>query len=137
MFTPGSLGWVVVVVAALAVTALLWTSGKARLSYHIGRSSLRIQLGRVTVRRIDFTDIERVDKPRRELRWLETENWRNTFDDSRRLLVVHRRRGWFRKLVITPRHRYEFRRQLRGAIAEATGQVLPPVVEEPAESDAD
>lgn len=137
MFTLGPLGWVVAAIAVPAVIAFLWTSGKARLSYHIGRSSLRIQLGRLTVRRIAFADIERVDKPRRDLRWRDTENWRNAFDDSRRLLVVHRRTGWFRKLVITPRHRYEFRRQLRAAVAAATGELPSPETDELVEAETD
>jgi hypothetical protein len=99
----------------------LWVWTKLSLTYQIGRSSFRILLFGFTLRRIPLKDIQRVDKPHRDLRWAETENWRNTFDDSRRILVIHRNRGWFRKLVITPTHRYEFRQELRDAVMEATG----------------
>lgn len=133
MHPLGPLGWAVAVFATIALLVLLWTNAKGKLHYQIGRSSLRVKLGRVTVRRILFTDIERVDKPRRELRWSETENWRNAFDDSRRLLVIHRRSGLFRRFVITPKHRYEFRRELRVAISQATGETLPPEIEDTTE----
>lgn len=122
MAALGVLSWAIIAFIALAVMGVAWSAFRRNLRYQIGRTSLRVLLGSVTVRRIDLSDIERVDKPRRELRWRETENWRNTFDDSRRLLVVHRRTGWWRKFVITPKHRYEFRRQLRAAVAEARGE---------------
>jgi hypothetical protein len=128
----GVLSWAIIGFIVVALTGLVWSAFRRNLRYQIGRTSLRVMLSGMTVRRIDLSDIERVDKPRRELRWRDTENWRNTFDDSRRLLVVHRRSGWWRKFVITPKHRYEFRRQLRAAVAEARGEV--PVVE-PDETD--
>ena len=108
----------------LLVVAWTWASAKQHMSYQIGRDSLRVRLGKLVLRRIRFDDIDRVSKPHSELRWSQTENWRNTFGDSRRLLVVHRRSGLFRRLVITPKHRYEFRRQLRAAIAAKTGTAL-------------
>ena len=137
MHLLGPLGWAAVALATVAVLAFVWSGCKRNLQYQIGRSSLRVKLGRLTVRRVPFADIERVDKPRRELRWSDTENWRNVFDDSRRLLVVHRRSGWLRKFVITPKHRYEFRRQLRAAVAEALGEMPPPETEDIAETDED
>lgn len=100
----------------------LWAWFKVNMTYRIGRSSFRVSLFGWTLRRIPFDEIERVDKPHRELKWGDTENWRNTFDDSRRLLVLHRKRGWFRKFVISPERRYEFRRDLREAISEITGE---------------
>ena len=108
----------------MLVLVWFWASAKRRMGYQIGRTALRVKLGRLTLRRIGFADIDRVSKPHSELRWVETENWRNTFDDSRRLLVIHRKSGWFRRFVITPKHRYEFRRQLRAAVSTATGVSL-------------
>lgn len=115
---------VILAAVGLLVVAWTWASAKQHMSYQIGRDSLRVRLGKLVLRRIRFDDIDRVSKPHSELRWSQTENWRNTFGDSRRLLVVHRRSGLFRRLVITPKHRYEFRRQLRAAIAAKTGTAL-------------
>lgn len=115
----------VVAVSAVAVLGgafLAWRLMASRLRYVIGRDSFRVMLGGLTVRRILFEDIERVRKPRRELRWTETENWRTTWLDHHRLLILERRSGWFRKFVITPRRRYEMRAQLREAIAKSTGR---------------
>jgi hypothetical protein len=122
MAALGIISWALITLFVFALAVFFWASFRRNLRYQIGRSSLRVTLGYLTVRRIEFTDIERVDKPRRELRWVDTENWRNTFDDSRRLLVVHRRSGWWRKFVITPKHRYQFRRQLRAAVAQSRGE---------------
>jgi hypothetical protein len=116
--------WGITCLGGFLVLLWVWATAKRQMTYQVGRNCLRVVLGKLTVRRVDFADIERVDKPRRELRWRDTENWRNTFDDSRRLLVIHRKSGWFRKLVITPKHRYAFRRKLREAIAASTGAVL-------------
>lgn len=115
---------VILAAVGLLVLAWTWASAKQHMSYQIGRDALRVRLGKLVLRRIRFDDIDRVSKPHSELRWSQTENWRNTFDDSRRLLVVHRRSGMFRRFVITPKHRYEFRRQLRAAIAAKTGAAV-------------
>ena len=109
----------------------LWALVKTRMQYYVGRSVVRVRIGRLTLRKIHLSDIERVSKPRRDLNWWTTENWRNSFDVSHRLLVVHRRSGLFRRFVITPKHRYEFREKLRVAVAAATGQTLG---EDPGES---
>lgn len=112
--------WVLTGVLGVASMIGLWAALKLRMTYHIGRTSLRIKVLGFTVRRISLDDIERVDKPRRDLRWIETEYWCNSFDTSHRLLVVHRRRGLFKRIAISPLHRYEFRRSLRLAAAEAS-----------------
>lgn len=135
MAALGVLSWAVIVFAALGLLVLSGLAYLRNLNYQVGRSSLRVKLGRLTLRRIPFADIDRVDKPRRDLRWRETENWHNTLDGSRRLIVIHRRTGWFRRFVITPRHRYEFRRQLRAAVAESRGEVPEPILDEPGETD--
>ncbi|MFM8879977.1 MAG: hypothetical protein ACKOKG_12735 [Verrucomicrobiota bacterium] len=106
--------------AGLAV-ALLWTGAwywfRTRLRYVIGKTSLRVVLGKTTVRRVPFEEIRRIRKPRGSLSWRLTENWRNGFFDSHRVLVLERNVGWFPWFVITPSRRYEFRTQLREAMA--------------------
>jgi hypothetical protein len=122
--------------AVVAVFFALWVVRRTVLSqvrYVIGRDSFRVLLGSWTVRRIRFDDIQRVRKPNRELRWKDTENWRTDGWDSHRVLVLERRSGLFPQFVITPKHRYEMRAQLRQAIAKSTGRAAPPP--EPGESD--
>jgi hypothetical protein len=110
----------------MVAATLAWMAFRARLRYVIGRSSLRIMLGRATLRRIPYDDIGRVGKSYRDLRWNEAENWRSSFDDSHRLLVLEKRTGRFRKVAITPRLRYEFRAELREAIARHRGSAPEP-----------
>jgi hypothetical protein len=112
--------WILGAVALLGM-ASSYVFTKGRINYQVGKRYLRVRLGGLTLRRIAFTNIERVSKPHRDLGWLEYESWINTMDASRRLLVIHKRRGLFKKLLISPAHRYEFRAQLRVAIAQATG----------------
>jgi hypothetical protein len=100
---------------------VLWLLAKGRMEYHIGKNAFRVRLGRLTLRRIPFSEIVRVSKPRRNHSWFTTENWRSVFRDSHRLLMIERRSGVFRRLMITPRHRYEFQERLRIAIQESLG----------------
>jgi hypothetical protein len=117
-------GWIAGAGAGVMVVAMaaLWLTFKLRMRYVVGRTSVRVMVGNLTLRRIELSDIERVAKPRRDLTWTETENWRNCFRSSHRLLVLHRKSGWFRKFVITPRHRYEFRAELRAVLEKMTGR---------------
>jgi hypothetical protein len=107
-----------------------WREVASRMRYVIGRDSFRVMLGERTLRRILYSDIERVHKPYRELRWTETENWRTSRFDRHRVLVLERKTGFFRKFVITPKHRYEMRSQLREAIAKSTGRAMESVAPE-------
>ncbi len=129
-----------IIAGSVLVTALLafwaWREVASRMRYVIGRDSFRVMLGERTLRRIPYSDIERVHKPYRELRWTETENWRTSRFDRHRILVLERKSGFFRKFVITPKHRYEMRRQLRDAIAKSTGRAMESVAPE-AEDDTD
>ena len=109
----------------LAGLGVVWFLAKRRMEYHVGRNAFRVRLGRLTLRKIDFSDIVRVSKPRRDFSWWASENWRTVFRDSHRMLMIERRSGVFRRFVITPRHRYEFREKLRAAIAASTGHALP------------
>lgn len=114
---------------------VVWVLSRRNLEYHIGRNALRVRLGRLTLRKIDYRDIARVSKPRRDFSWWTSENWRTVFRGSHRMLMIERRSGLFRRFVITPRHRYEFREKLRAAIAASTGKALPQELE--ADVDAD
>lgn len=104
---------------------VVWLLARRQLEYQIGRTSLRVRLGRLTLRKINYSDIARVSKPRRDFSWWTSENWRTVFRGSHRMLMIERRSGLFRRFVITPRHRYEFREKLRAAIAASTGTALP------------
>lgn len=125
---------------AVGATVVLWALRlwlRLNSTYHIGRAAFRIRVFGLTVRRIPFTDIERVSKLRRHYRWSELEDWTNTLSASRRDMVLHRRTGLFRKLLITPQHRYEFRTQIRAAIAAETGKTLEPESESDAEGEGE
>jgi len=102
---------------AVVVGTACWL--RSRIRYVIGRSSLRVMCLGVTLRRLPFTDIEKASKPKREAGWMTTESWRNTWNPAHRELVVHRRTGWRRRVLITPKHRYAFRAELRAALEKA------------------
>jgi len=115
--TPTPIQWSLAATALAAIWIGVWYWFRTRLRYVIGRTSLRVVLGKVTVRRVPFEEIRRIRKPRGSLPWHLTENWRNGYFDSHRVLVLERRVGWFPWFVITPSRRYEFRTQLREAMA--------------------
>jgi hypothetical protein len=110
-----------IAVVSLLLIAATWSVVKLRLRYVIGQKALRVMLGGLTLRRIGFDDIRRISTPHSDPDWSKSENWRNTFRGTHRLLVIQRKSGRFRKFVVTPRLRYEFREQLRTAIARANG----------------
>ena len=109
--------WLMAGAAAAVIWAGLWYWFRTRLRYVIGQTSLRVVFGKTTVRRVPFEEILRIRKPRRNPPWRLTENWRNGFFDHHRVLILERRTGWFPWFVITPARRYEFRSQLRDAMA--------------------
>jgi hypothetical protein len=133
----GIIQWSLVAVGATVVLWALRLWLRLNSTYHIGRAAFRIRIFGLTVRRIPFSDIERVSKLRRHYRWSELEDWTNTLSASRREMVLHRRSGLFRKLVITPQHRYEFRTQIRAAIAAETGRTLDLESESEGEGEGD
>lgn len=118
------LPWIIAGVGLAVVAAgVLAVWARSRTRYVIGRSSLRILCLGITVRRIPFTEIERVSKPKRDATLLGTETWMNTWNPDHRELVVHRKSGWRRRVLITPKHRYAFRNELREAIRKAGATV--------------
>lgn len=117
----GALLWFLLGAGVLGTLWLLRLWLRCQATYEIGRTSFRIRIFGLTVRRILYRDVDRISKIRRHYRWIELEDWSNTLSASRRELVIHRKSGVFRKLVVTPTHRYEFRSQFRAAVAAATG----------------
>jgi hypothetical protein len=84
-----------------------------QLCYAITDHHLKVTLFGLCLRRIKLSDIDYVSK--RQASWAE--KWYNTLHPSHRVLVVRRRRGWFKDFVITPRNRYVFRTELECALA--------------------
>ena len=121
MKPTGPLLWSLLGAGAFGVFWLLRLWLRCQAQYEIGRNAFRIRIFGLTIRRIPYGDVDRISKLRRHYRWIEMEDWSNTLSASRRELVIHRKSGLFRKLVITPAHRYEFRSQFRAAAAAATG----------------
>lgn len=128
---PLVLAAVAVCLVLVAVSVWFWLHGQLR--YVIGKSSLRIQLFGLTVRRIPFTDIRRVGTPKRGNSRLKTEFWNSSLDVSHRGMIVHRLTGWRRRILLTPLHRYAFRKELRDAIAAATGNQISEDESDPAD----
>jgi hypothetical protein len=113
--------WISMGIGALVALVLVGLWIRTRIRYRIGRGELRIRLFGATLRRIRYADIERISKPRRRHGRWGYENWSNTLHGDHRELVVHRRSGMRRKLLITPANRYEFRKSLEKAIGTACG----------------
>lgn len=85
----------------------------AQLRYRVSRDDFRILLFGMCLRRLDFREIESVSK-RRPSGW--TENWSNTFKPSHRVLVIRRKKGLRRSIVITPNNRYTLKVALERAM---------------------
>ncbi len=104
--------------AVLTLLAVVATGGlflllALQLRYAITTRHLKVKLFGLCVRRIKIADIEYVSK--RQTTWAE--KWYNTLHPSHRVLVIHRRRGWFKDFVITPRNRYVCKAELERALA--------------------
>jgi hypothetical protein len=100
-----------------ALGVLLLTFGFAwlvtRVRYLITPRHFKVILFGVCLRRIRLEDIESVSK-RHPSGW--SEKWWNTLHPSHRTLIIRRRRGLFRSVVITPRNRYVFKASLEKAM---------------------
>jgi hypothetical protein len=117
---------ILAVLCPFLLGVLAWS--RTRLRYRITRSHLKIYWFGIPVRRCLLQQIDYISKHQRG--WAE--HWENTWRSSHRRLVIHRRRGLVRQLVISPVFRYEFRRELEAAVAAIQGpnRLLP---EEPAD----
>ena len=104
---------VVFVLLGAVVTAGLLGALASRLRYVLTARHLKVTLFGLCLRRIRLADIDCVSK--RQAHWAE--KWYNTLKPSHRMLVVRRRRGWFKDFIITPRNRYVFKAELEQALA--------------------
>ena len=113
-------------VLALAL-ALLWSV--TTIQYYITPRFLKITWMGIPIRWVRLTSIRQLT-PKSAL-WAE--RWCNTFRPANRLLAVHRRRGLFKTLLISPRNPYVFRADLyraRDAMLGTPGTDLPPAFQE-------
>jgi hypothetical protein len=92
------------------------------IDYRISPTHLKIKLLGLTLRRVSLDAIESVSKRRGSGL---AEHWWNTLKPSHRMLIIRRKRGLIRNLVITPRNRYTFRTELVRAISRALGKPVP------------
>ena len=118
--------WTMAGAGGVALLLALRIFLRCRVRYQITRTELRIQLFGIPLRRIPFNDIERISKPRRRHRRFQYENWTNALHAVHRELVIHRRSGLWRRLLLTPANRYEFRKRLETAVAAVTNTELKP-----------
>ena len=96
--------------AFILATLLVWAFTQVR--YRVTPRHLEVTVFGLCVRRLPLSDIRYVSKRRTAL----AENWWNTLFPRKRILVIHRRTGWFKNFVITPKHRYAFKAELERAI---------------------
>lgn len=82
---------------------------KLCLTYHIEDPYLVVRLWGIPLRRLDLREVRRITK------YYEgrAENWANAFFIRKRRLVLKRRTGFFRNFIISPNHRYTFKRKLK------------------------
>jgi len=101
----------------LVLLACLFLSGvllclTLQVRYRIGDSALEITLFGFCVRRIPFSNIRRIARGRGG--WSEL--WPNTLKPGRRIMLIERRSGWPRYIMITPRHPFAFKGELEQAM---------------------
>jgi hypothetical protein len=84
--------------------------------YHITHRHVKITLFGIVLRRVRISNIASVSK-RRADGWAE--NWWSTLRPHHRSLVIRRKRGLLRNVVITPRNRYVFKAELERAVERA------------------
>ena len=113
--------WLVGISCALVLCWLLWLVVRLTIRYSAGQRSLRITLAGFTVRRVQYADITRLSQSTARVNWFNTERWSNTSRRSTRNLLVYRKTGLFRRLLITPKNRENFRDELAQAIRRSTG----------------
>jgi hypothetical protein len=85
----------------------------SRIRYVLTGRHLKVTLFGLCLRRIRLADIDGVSK--RQAHWAE--KWYNTLKPSHRILVIRRRRGWFKNFIITPKNRYVFKAEPEQALA--------------------
>jgi hypothetical protein len=104
--------WLAIGLALGAATVVFVLWARTRLNYRIIDGHVEIRWLSLRLRRFPLADIEGISKYRHA--WAE--HWENTWRPAHKRLVIHRRRGWLRDIVITPSYRYEFMRELEALI---------------------
>ena len=114
--------------SATALSALvLWLP--TRLCYRITKTHFEITLFGIPLRWVRLQDITLVSKSR--IKWAEP--WSNTWRGSRRRIVIQKRRGFFKNIIVTPQFRYEFKVDLERASLKAKGKMAPDDLLSPAD----
>ena len=99
-----------------AAGLLLWSATTIR--YRVTERHLRISWLGLPLRWVRLENIKHVGN--RPVFWAE--RWPSVLFDSRRMLVIRRRRGLFRNLVITPQYPFEFKAALERASQSKLGK---------------
>src|SRR5438094_3968103 len=100
-----------VVFSALGLLLLcfLFSWVVTHIHYRITSRHVKITLFGVCLRRVRLSNIASVSK-RRTDGWAE--KWWSTLRPNHRSLVIRRKRGLVRNIIITPRNRYVFKAEL-------------------------
>ena len=83
------------------------------IRYHITQQHVKITLFGVVLRRIRLANIESVSK--RRIDGL-AENWWSTSRPTHRSLVIRKKRGLLKNVILTPHTRYVFKAELERAL---------------------
>jgi hypothetical protein len=106
--------------SAIALIAfILWLP--TQLRYQITKTHFVITLFGIPLRWVRLEDVILVSKSR--TKWAEP--WSNTWKGSRRRIIIQKRRGLFKKILVTPQFRYEFKVDLENAALKAKGKLAP------------
>jgi len=103
--------WIGITAITLVLLAFLIPR---RIRYRIGKDSLEILLFGLPVRCILLNNIDAVSK--KHTPWAE--QWWSTWRPHRRRLLIRRRKGILKNVVITPKYRYQFKAELERAVSQ-------------------
>lgn len=105
---------------AIALASLIvWLP--TQLRYRITSTHFEITLFGIPLRWVRLQDIILVAKSR--TKWAEP--WSNTWKGSRRRILIQKRRGLFKNILVTPQFRYEFKVELERAALKSKGKLTP------------
>ncbi len=108
-----------IVIVFSAAGLLLWSAASIR--YRVTAKHLQVFWLGLPIRWVRLLDIKHIGN--RPVFWAE--RWPNTLWDSRRMLVIRRRHGLFKNLVITPQYPFEFKATLDQARQAALASANP------------
>lgn len=111
--------WLFVILDIAVLLLVFWVVNK--FYYRITRTHVEVRLFGICLRKIDLTDIKRITKNPEGM----CEQWANTvFNYHKRKLILVRRSGMLKNFLITPRHRYTFKAELKRMIARRWEELL-------------